>query len=147
GEVTESRARIARAAYAARRTIQRDLHDGAQQQFVTVALQLENARSLIDAESPRAGSLVADAQAGLQEAIEQLRRLAQGIRPVELTERGLEAALRSIARRSTVSVSVTVGKLGRLAPEIESAAYFISAEATANAVRHANASRIEIDVS
>src|SRR5262249_1727085 len=71
----------------------------------------------------------------------------QGIHPVELTERGLEAALRSIARRSTVAVSVTVGKFGRLAPEIESAAYFISAEATANAVRHANASRIEIDVS
>jgi PAS domain S-box-containing protein len=146
GEVTESRARIARAAYAARRTIQRDLHDGAQQQFVSVALQLENVRGLIDAESAGAGALLAAAQADLQDAIEQLRRLAQGIHPAELTERGLEAALRTLARRSAVPVDVTVSKVGRLAPEIESAAYFICAEATANAVRHAGASRIEIVV-
>src|SRR5215467_3521275 len=99
GEVEESRARIARAAYAARRTIQRDLHDGAQQQFVSVALQLENARGLIEEQSPASG-LVAAAQADLQEAIEELRRLAQGIHPPELSERGLEAALRTLAKRS-----------------------------------------------
>src|SRR5215467_12054656 len=87
GEVEESRARIARAAYAARRTIQRDLHDGAQQQFVSVALQLENARGLIEEQSPQASRLVAAAQADLKEAIEELRRLAQGIHPVELSER------------------------------------------------------------
>ena len=145
GEVEESRARIARAAYAARRTIQRDLHDGAQQQFVSVALQLENARGLIEEQSPASG-LVAAAQADLQEAIEELRRLAQGIHPPELSERGLEAALRTLAKRSPASINVRVERVDRLAPEIESAAYFITAEATANAVKHANANQIDIVV-
>jgi PAS domain S-box-containing protein len=146
GEVEESRARIARAAYAARRTIQRDLHDGAQQQFVSVALQLENARGVIEEQSPQASGLVAAAQADLQDAIEELRRLAQGIHPAELSERGLAAALRALAKRSAASISVTAERCGRLAPEIESAAYFITAEATANAVKHASANQIDIEV-
>jgi PAS domain S-box-containing protein len=146
GDVEESRARLARAAYAARRTIQRDLHDGAQQQFVSVALQLEKARGLIEEQSPLAGKLVAAAQIELQDAIEELRRLAQGIHPPELSERGLEAALRALAKRSAASVNVTLERFGRLAPEIESAAYFIAAEATANAVKHAGASQIAIEV-
>jgi PAS domain S-box-containing protein len=146
GEVEKSRARIARAEDAARRTIQRDLHDGAQQQFVSVALQLENARSLIKEQSPQASRLVAAAQADLQDAIEELRRLAQGIHPAELSRRGLAAALRTLAKRSAASINVTVERFGRLAPEIESAAYFITAEATANAVKHASASQIDIAV-
>jgi PAS domain S-box-containing protein len=144
GEVEASRARIARAAYAARRTIQRDLHDGAQQQFVSVALQLENARGQV--ESAEAGRLLAGAQADLEAAIEELRGIANGIHPAELSERGLEAALRLLARRNAVPVEVTVEKFGRLAPEIESAAYFICAEATANAVKHAGATEIQIRV-
>jgi PAS domain S-box-containing protein len=146
GEVEESRARIADAADAARRSIQRDLHDGAQQQFVSVALQLENARGLIEEHSPLASRLVAAAQADLEDAIEELRRLCQGIHPAELSERGLAAALRTLAKRSAASVNVTVERFGRLAPEIESAAYFITAEATANAVKHASANQIDIDV-
>ena len=146
GEVEESRARITRAAYAVRRTIQRDLHDGAQQRFVSVALQLENARGLVDEQSPQASRLVAAAQADLQDAIEELRRLAQGIHPAELSERGLEAALRTLAKRSAAPINVTVERVGRLAPEIESAAYFITAEATANAVKHASANQIDIEV-
>jgi serine/threonine-protein kinase PknK len=144
--VEESRARIADAADAARRSIQRDLHDGAQQQFVSVALQLENARGLIEEHSPLASRLVAAAQADLEDAIEELRRLCQGIHPAELSERGLAAALRTLAKRSAASVNVTVERFGRLAPEIESAAYFITAEATANAVKHASANQIDIDV-
>jgi PAS domain S-box-containing protein len=146
GEVEESRARIARAAYTARRTIQRDLHDGAQQQFVSVALQLETARGLIEEQSPEAGRLVAAAQADLRDAIEELRRLAQGIHPAELSARGLEAALRTLAKRSAASINVRVERFGRLAPEIESAAYFITAEATANAIKHASANQIDIEV-
>jgi PAS domain S-box-containing protein len=146
GEVEASRARIARAAYAARRTIQRDLHDGAQQQFVSVALQLESARELIQDEPAQAELRLAAAQAGLEGALEELRRLANGIHPAELSERGLEAALRELAHRTAVPVEVMVEKLGRPTPEIESAAYFIAAEATANAVKHATANRIEIDV-
>jgi signal transduction histidine kinase len=120
---------MARAAYAARRTIQRDLHDGAQQQFASVALQLENLRSVIDVEPAQAGRLLAAAQSELETGIEELRRLARGIHPVELSERGLEAALRALAEQSAVPLEVSVEKFGRLAPEIESAAYFIAAEA------------------
>jgi PAS domain S-box-containing protein len=146
GEVEASRARIVRAAYAARRTIQRDLHDGAQQRFVSVALQLENARRLVEDEPAQAGLVLAAAQADLEDALEELRRLAQGIHPAELSERGLEAALRALAKRTTVPVEVRVERPGRPGPEIESAAYFIAAEATANAVKHATASHIEIEV-
>jgi PAS domain S-box-containing protein len=146
GEVEASRARIARAAYAARRTIQRDLHDGAQQQFVSVALQLENARGLIEDRPAQAGLLLAAAQADLKHALEELRRLAHGIHPAELSERGLEAALRALAHRTAVPLEVIVEKFGRPAPEIESAAYFIAAEATANAVKHAAAKHIDIEV-
>jgi len=146
GEVEASRARIARAAYAARRTIQRDLHDGAQQQFVSVALQLENARRLIEDQPAQAGILLAAAQSDLEDALEELRRLAHGIHPAELSERGLEAALRALALRTAVPVEVRIEKFGRPAPEIESAAYFIAAEATANAVKHATANRIDIEV-
>jgi PAS domain S-box-containing protein len=146
GEVEASRERIARAAYAARRTIQRDLHDGAQQQFVSVALQLANARDVIADESTEAGRLVAAALADLEHAIEELRRLAHGIHPAELSESGLEAALGTLARRSPVPVTLSVGNAARVAPEIESAAYFIATEATTNAVKHAGASHIEIAV-
>jgi PAS domain S-box-containing protein len=146
GEVEASRARIARTGYAARRTIQRDLHDGAQQQFASVALQLENARALVESHSPEAGHLLGDAQADLEAAIEELRRLAHGIHPAELSERGLEVALRTLAKRCAVPVEVTVERVGRLGPEIESAAYFIAAEATANSVKHARADKIQITV-
>jgi PAS domain S-box-containing protein len=146
GEVEASRARIARAAYAVRRAIQRDLHDGAQQQFVSVALQLANARDLVGEESTEAGRIVAAALADLETAIEELRRLAQGIHPAELSESGLAAALGTLAQRSPIPVKLSIKNAGRMAPEIESAAYFIATEATTNAVKHAGADHIEISV-
>ena len=146
GEVEASRARIVRAASAARRTIQRDLHDGAQQQFVAVALQLEIARGLIDDQPAQAALLLAAAQADLEEALEELRRLAHGIHPAELSDRGLEPALRALAHRTAIPVEVMVEVRGRPTPEIESAAYFIAAEATANAVKHSTANHIDIAV-
>jgi len=146
GEVEASRARIVRAASAARRTIQRDLHDGAQQQFVAVALKLEIARGLIDDQPAQAALLLAAAQADLEEALEELRRLAHGIHPAELSDRGLEPALRALAHRTAIPVEVMVEVRGRPTPEIESAAYFIAAEATANAVKHSTANHIDIAV-
>jgi PAS domain S-box-containing protein len=146
GEVEASRARIVRAAYAARRTIQRDLHDGAQQQFVSAALKLEEAKTLIDDDPAQAEIQLAAAQADLEKALEELRRLAHGIHPAELSERGLEAALRELAHRSDVPVEVVIESFSRPAPEIEAAAYFIAAEATANAVKHASARHIRIAV-
>src|SRR6476659_9603087 len=111
GEVQASRARIAKAADDARRTIERDLHDGAQQQFVAVAMRLESARRLIEA-----------APADVRDAIAELQRLAHGIHPAELPRRGLTAALRTLARRSATPVEVKATAGGRLHPEIEATA-------------------------
>ena len=144
GEVQASRARIAKAADDARRTIERDLHDGAQQQFVAVAMRLESARRLIEDAPDDAARLVATAHADLREAIAELQRLAHGIHPAELPKRGLTAALRTLARRSAIPVDVKATDVGRLHPEIEATAYYIAAEATTNAVRHASAGHVEI---
>lgn len=143
-EVEASRARIAKAADEARKRIERDLHDGAQQQFVAVAMRLESARSLIKTEPDGAAHLVDAAHADLLEAIAELRRLAHGIHPGELSRRGLVAALRDLARRSAIPADVDVTEIGRLPPEIEATAYYIAAEATANAVKHGNAGHITI---
>ena len=144
GEVQASRARIAKAADDARRTIERDLHDGAQQQFVAVAMRLESARRLIEDAPADAARLVDAAHADLREAIAELQRLAHGIHPAELPKRGLTAALRTLARRSATPVEVKAADVGRLQPEIEATAYYIAAEATANAVKHASAGHVEI---
>jgi signal transduction histidine kinase len=138
----ETRRRVERAADDARRAIERDLHDGAQQQFVAVAMRLESARQLV--EPTDAARLVEATRTDLRDAIEELRRLAHGIHPAELSERGLVAALRTLARQSATPVDVKVDAVGRLSPEIETAAYFIAAEATANAVKHAHADHVEI---
>lgn len=144
GEVEASRARIARAADEARRRIERDLHDGAQQQFVAVAMRLETARRLIETEPADAARLVGASHADLLEAIAELRRLAHGIHPAELSRHGLIPALRTLARRSPIPVDVTADQVGRLPPEIETTACYIAAEAAANAVKHANASHVQL---
>jgi PAS domain S-box-containing protein len=143
-ELEASRARIARAADDARRTIERDLHDGAQQQFVAVALRLETARRLLAAAPDDAARLLGAAHADLREAIAELRRLAHGIHPAELPEKGLVPALRALARRAAVPVEVRAADAGRLQPAVEAAAYYIAAEATANAVKHARARQVQI---
>jgi signal transduction histidine kinase len=144
GEVEASRARIAKAADDARRRIERDLHDGAQQQFVAVAMRLDNARRLIETAPADAARLVDAAHVDLLEAIGELRRLARGIHPAELSRRGLLAAVRSLARRSAMPVDVEVESIGLLPPEIEATAFYIVAEATGNAVKHANAGHVTI---
>ena len=111
-----SRARIAQAADDARRTIERALHDGAQQQFVAVAMRLESARRLIGTAPADAARLIDAAHADLLEAIAELRRLAHGIHPAELSRRGLAAALRTLARRTAIPVELTAEDPGRLPP-------------------------------
>ena len=144
GEVEASRARMAKAADDARRRIERDLHDGTQQHFVAVAMRLDNARRLIQTAPSDALRLVDAAHADLLEAIAELRRLAHGIHPAELSRRGLLAALRTLARRSAIPVDVKAEDIGWLLPEIEATAYYIAAEATANAIKHANAEHLTI---
>ena len=143
-ELEASRARIAQAADDARRRIERDLHDGAQQQFVAVSMRLENARRLLAAAPDEAARLLQTAHADLREAIAELQRLAHGIHPAELSERGLIPALRTLARRAATPVGVRATDIGRLPPAIETTAYYIAAEATANAVKHARAHQVEI---
>jgi PAS domain S-box-containing protein len=143
-ELEASRARIAQAADDARRTIERDLHDGAQQQFVAVAMRLENARRLLAAAPDDAARLLQTAHADLREAIAELQRLAHGIHPAELPERGLIPTLRTLASRAATPVDVKATNIGRLHPAIEATAYYIAAEATANAVKHARAHQVEI---
>ncbi len=140
-EVRASRARLIEAAEDERRRIVRDLHDGAQQRLIAVALSMQQAREAahrIDPEAPFAHR-VDDAIAELLAAVDELRRLARGIHPAILTEEGLAPAVAGLARRSPVPVQVDVRLDGRLPSVVEATAYFIVAEALTNVTRHADA--------
>jgi signal transduction histidine kinase len=144
-ELTASRARVVAAGDEARRRIQRDLHDGAQQQLVTTVLTLKMARqALADIAGP-ALELVEKALANAESANTELRELAHGILPGALTSGGLSAAIGGLVSRVRLPVSIEVtGE--RLPPSLEANAYFIVAEALTNAVKHADATRAQISV-
>ena len=145
-QLTASRARIVAAADTARRRIERDLHDGAQQRLVSLALQARTARAKVP---PDAGELAArldDLAGGLTSALDDLRELARGIHPAVLAEGGLRPALKALARRSGVPVEVDVQVDGRLPERVETAAYYLVAEALTNTAKHAEASVVCVDV-
>ena len=143
--LTASRARIVAAADTTRRRIERDLHDGAQQRLISLALQL---RATQQASSPaEAGELAAQMDLVANELIEvldELREIARGIHPVALAEGGLRPALKELARRSAVPVRIDVDIDQRLPEPIELAAYYVVAEALTNTAKHAHASEVEI---
>jgi signal transduction histidine kinase len=142
--VQESRVRIVAAADEERRRIERDIHDGAQQRLVALALQLRSAqRQLGSAAAPELDRLLAAAVGELQVAVEELRELARGVHPAILTEEGLAAALDSLGSRTPLPVSLDVAD-GRLPPGVEATAYFVVCEALANVVKHAGASKATI---
>ena len=144
-ELRASRARLVAAGDAARRKIERDLHDGAQQHLVSLALTLRMARTSADAGSRTAG-LLDGAIEELKQGLSELRELARGIHPAVLTERGLEPALAGLAARAPVPVTVS-GELGeRLPPELESAAYFVVCEALTNVAKYASATEAEVSL-
>jgi signal transduction histidine kinase len=145
-ELAASRARVIAASDETRRRIERDLHDGAQQQLVTLAVALRRAEAKV---SPGSGELRADIARvgeGLVRAVEELRQLSQGIHPAELTAGGLSTALKSLARRSAVRVELDVGFEHRLPDQIEVAAYYTISEALTNASKHANTNRVRVSV-
>jgi signal transduction histidine kinase len=142
-DLAESRARIVETGDAERRRLERDLHDGAQQRFVAVAVRLESARRLVAA-SPGAEHALDVARTELREAIDELRGLAHGIHPWALSRRGLGAALRALARRSAIPVDLDVDSMPRVPSSVEAAAYFIAAEAVANATKHSQGTHISI---
>jgi signal transduction histidine kinase len=145
-ELRDSRARIVQAADAARRRLERDLHDGAQQRLVGLALDLRLAREKVEADPEAAAAMLDDASAELARATEELRELARGIHPAVLSDRGLAAAVESLASRAPVPVEIDASLGDRLPEAVEAAAYFVVAEALTNVVRHSGANRAEIGI-
>jgi len=128
------------------RRIERDLHDGAQARLVALGMNLGMAEQKLAADPDAARALVTEARAGIEEALRELRDLARGIHPPVLTDRGLEAAISALADRSAIPVTVTADVPERPAAAVETAAYFVAAEALTNAAKHAGASRVEVRV-
>ena len=145
-QLAASRVRLVQAGDEARRRIERNLHDGAQQRLVTVALHLRLARNRVgDDEATRdLRALLDDCSAELALALEDLRELARGIHPAILTERGLEPALKTLVDRCPLHVELDVDLPGRLEPSQEAALYFTVSEALANVVKYAAAGRVTI---
>ncbi|RAY15748.1 sensor histidine kinase [Actinomadura craniellae] len=141
-----SRARGVDAAEAERRRIERDLHDGAQQRLLAVAMDIGRARAKLEDDPEGARALIEQAHAGTREAIAELRDLARGIYPAILTDRGLDPALSSLAARAPVPVEVQVDLDERPPAAVESIAYFIVAESLANVAKYARATRAAVQV-
>ncbi len=145
-EVEASRARIVEAADAARRRLERDLHDGAQQRLVALALNLRLVRDRLDVNVEEAVELLDRSRTELDLATTELRELARGLHPPVLTDRGLGPALRSLGDRMPVVVELSVEIEDRLPAPVETAAYFMVAEAFTNVVKHAQAIRVRVSV-
>ena len=145
-DLRDARQRIIDAADDERRRIQRDLHDGAQQRLVAVALTLRMAESRLATDPASAAPLVAQARQEAEHAIAELRELATGLHPTLLSERGLGTALQSLASRAPVPVELTGVPQCRLDPAVEAAAYFVTAEALTNVAKYAQASEACIEL-
>jgi signal transduction histidine kinase len=144
-ELTASRARIVTAADDARRRIERDLHDGLQQQLVSLALQLRLAATDVASDGVDVGPFSA-IQDGLVAAIDDLRELSQGIHPAILTEGGLRPALATLRRRSSVPVTLDITGPSRLPEPLEVALYYVVSEFLTNTAKHANATAVTVKV-
>jgi signal transduction histidine kinase len=143
-ELIASRARIVAASDEARRRIERDLHDGAQQRLIGLALRLRTAAET-SAQADDARTEITNVATELLDVIDDLREISRGIHPAILSNKGLLPALRDLARRSAVPVEVHVQLDGRLPEPIEVAAYYVVCETLANVVKHARASVVEVD--
>jgi signal transduction histidine kinase len=141
--LVESRARVVAASDDTRRRIERDLHDGAQQRLVTLALELRSHQAVIP---PELAELFAGVRCGLGEILDELRELSRGIHPAVLSSGGLGPALRGLARRAPLPVTVDVRVPARPPERIEVAIYYIVAEALTNVAKHARASDVVVDV-
>jgi signal transduction histidine kinase len=143
-KLEKSRARVVIASDEARRRIERDLHDGAQQRLVSLGLKLRMAERAVPAELGDVKGALAESVGELSAVLEELRELSRGIHPASLTLGGLEPALGALAHRSTVPVRLDVRFAERPPERVEAAAYYVASEALANAAKHACASEVEI---
>jgi signal transduction histidine kinase len=141
-----SRAELVEASDAERRRLERNLHDGAQQRLVSVALQLGVVGVKLDEDPATAGELLASASEELGEGLEELRELARGLHPALLVERGLGPALAALVTRAPVTVEITELPTDRLPRPVEAAAYYVVAEAITNVAKYANASGATVSI-
>ena len=128
------------------RRIERDLHDGAQARLVALGMSLGMAEQKLADDPERAGELLAEARAGAEAALRELRDLARGIHPPVLTDRGLEAAIKALASATHMHVALSVDVPRRPSSTVESAAYFVVAEALANAAKHSGSEWLDIRI-
>jgi PAS domain S-box-containing protein len=145
-DLTESRARIVAAGDAERQRVERNLHDGAQQRLVTVALHLHMIRRRLETDPCEVPTLLESAQTELTLALEEIRELVRGLHPQLLSERGLGPALTALARRALLPVEIVETPESRLATSLEAAAYYVAAEALANAAKHSKATVVTVQV-
>jgi signal transduction histidine kinase len=144
--LSASRARIVTAEDEARRRIERDLHDGAQQRLVTLALQVQELQEGVPSGTGELARELAGVTAGLEAALEELREIAGGIHPAALAQSGLRPALNALARRCPVPVDLNVQVEDRPPQSVEIAAYYVVSEALANTAKHAGAGAAEVAV-
>jgi signal transduction histidine kinase len=146
-ELVESRARIVQTADQTRRRFERDLHDGIQQRLVAISMDLRTVEGALTDREGTARAQVSAIADKLVGALEDLRELSRGIHPAILSEGGLGPALRALARRSPIPVTLHTSEFGRLPDSVEVAAYYVVSEALANSAKYSRASMIEITVS
>jgi signal transduction histidine kinase len=146
-QLTASRARIVEASVAERRRLERNLHDGAQQRLVTLAVHLRIAQECLREDPAAAEAMLAGVGDDLKLALEELRELARGLHPAVLTDRGLEPALQSLANRAPFSVAISGIPSSRLDAGVEAAVYYLVAESLTNAAKHADASEARVEIS
>ena len=145
-QLTASRARIVQAGDAERRRLERNLHDGAQQRLVSLALSLRLAQSRLAEDPAAAAALLAQASDELALSLEELRELARGIHPAILTDRGLAPAVEALAARATLPVEVNGHLPERLPGAVEAAAFYVVSESLTNVAKYASASRARVDL-
>ncbi|MFF2027461.1 GAF domain-containing sensor histidine kinase [Streptomyces sp. NPDC058171] len=145
-ELLASRARIVAASDEARRRLERDLHDGAQQRLVSLGLEVRMTEASVPAEWVDVKEQLSAIASGLKGVSEDLRELSHGIHPAILSKGGLGSAVRTLARRSAVPVTLDVAIEDRFAESVEVAAYYVVAEALTNAAKHARASEVSVSL-
>jgi signal transduction histidine kinase len=145
-ELEQSRARVVDAAEAERRRIERDLHDGAQQRLVSLAMNLGRAKARFADDPDGAREIIEQAHTEAKEALAELRNLVRGVHPPVLSDRGLDAAISGLAALCPVPVTVHADTGPRPPVSAEAIAYFVVAEALTNVAKHAHASRADVSV-
>ena len=146
-QLRESRLRIVQVADAARRSLERDLHDGVQQRLLAMSVTTERARRALAAGRPElAAELLSDLSGENREVLAEMRELARGVYPPLLTERGLAVAVQAAARRSVVPVTLRVQDFPRPPADVETAAYFCILEGLTNAAKHSGCTRVVVEL-